>query len=90
MYIDWLQKSGWAWDPDGIPATGAFAVISGPGGRSVPACPGLVHEVGHFFLVQALYFVLLGYGREQETHIGMDPFEKAKMAAETILSRCVR
>ena len=43
-----------------------------------------------FLLVQALYFVLLGYGREQETHIGMDPFEKAKMAAETILSRWVR
>ena len=40
-----------------------------------------------FFLIQALYFLLFDYSREQETHIELDPFEKAKTAAETILSR---
>jgi hypothetical protein len=40
-----------------------------------------------FFLIQALYFVLFGYGRKRETKIEVDPFERAKMAAETILSR---
>jgi hypothetical protein len=39
-----------------------------------------------FFLVQALYFVLFDYGREQKTQVEVDPFEKSKMAAETILS----
>ncbi len=39
-----------------------------------------------FFLIQALYFILFDCGKERETHIEMDPFEKSKMAAETILS----
>ena len=42
-----------------------------------------------FFLVQALYFVLFVDQRQQETKIEVDPFEKAKMAAETILSNRV-
>lgn len=42
-----------------------------------------------FFLIQALYFILFDYGKERETHIEVDPFEKSKMAAETILSRWV-
>jgi hypothetical protein len=42
-----------------------------------------------FFLIQALYFVLFGYRREREIKIEVDPFQKAKMAAETILSNWV-
>jgi len=42
-----------------------------------------------FFLIQALYFVLFSDGRERETKVEVDPFEKAKMAAETILSHWV-
>ena len=42
-----------------------------------------------FFLIQALYFVLFDYRREREIKIEVDPFEKAKMAAETILSNWV-
>ena len=40
-----------------------------------------------FFLIQALYFVLVGYGKEGENRVEADPFTKAKMAAEAILSR---
>ena len=39
-----------------------------------------------FFLIQALYFVLFEYQRDSQTKIEVDPFEKAKMAAEKILS----
>lgn len=42
-----------------------------------------------FFLIQTLYFILFGYGKEGETGVEVDPFEKAKMAAETIISRWV-
>jgi hypothetical protein len=40
-----------------------------------------------FFLIQALYFVLFEYRSEREIKIDVDPFEEAKIAAETILSR---
>jgi hypothetical protein len=39
-----------------------------------------------FFLIQALYFVLFEYQGDSQTKIEVDPFEKAKMAAEKILS----
>jgi hypothetical protein len=39
-----------------------------------------------FFLIQALYFVLFEYQSDSHTKIEVDPFEKAKMAAEKILS----
>ena len=39
-----------------------------------------------FFLIQALYFVLFEYRSDSRTRIQVDPFEKAKMAAEKILS----
>lgn len=39
-----------------------------------------------FFLIQALYFVLFEYPYDPQIEIDVDPFEKAKMAAETILS----
>ena len=39
-----------------------------------------------FFLIQALYFVLLDYRSDPEVKIDVDPFEKAKMAAQKILS----
>jgi hypothetical protein len=39
-----------------------------------------------FFLTQALYFVLFEYSCDPQIEIDVDPFEKSKMAAETILS----
>ena len=39
-----------------------------------------------FFLIQALYFVLLDHSTDPETKIEIDPFEKSKMAAQKILS----
>jgi hypothetical protein len=39
-----------------------------------------------FFLIQALYFVLFEYQSDFQNKIEVDPFEKAKMAAEKILS----
>ena len=39
-----------------------------------------------FFLIQALYFVLFDYRSDPEARIEVDPFEKAKMAAQKILS----
>jgi len=39
-----------------------------------------------FFLIQALYFVLLEHRGASRTKIEVDPFEKAKMAAVKILS----
>jgi hypothetical protein len=39
-----------------------------------------------FFLIQALYFVLFEYQNDSQVKIEVDPFEKAKMAAEKILS----
>ena len=54
------------------------------------AVPGvtLVWALGvwMFFLIQALYFVLFKYPCDPQIEIDVDPFEKAKMAAETILS----
>ena len=39
-----------------------------------------------FFLIQALYFVLFEYQNDSQTRIEVDPFDKAKMGAEKILS----
>ena len=39
-----------------------------------------------FFLIQALYFVLFDYRSDPEVKMEVDPFEKAKMAAQKILS----
>ena len=39
-----------------------------------------------FFLIQALYFVLFDYCSDAEVEIEMDPFEKARMEAQKILS----
>jgi len=39
-----------------------------------------------FFLIQALYFVLFDCGSDAQVAIEVDPFEKAKMAAQKILS----
>jgi hypothetical protein len=39
-----------------------------------------------FFLIQALYFVIFDYRSDFEAKIEVDPFEKAKMAAQKILS----
>ena len=39
-----------------------------------------------FFLIQALYFVIFDYHRDFEAKIEVDPFEKAKVAAQKILS----
>ena len=55
----------------------------------VGAVPGLSPAwalgVLMFFLIQALYFVLLEQDLEPELKIEVDSFEKAKMAAENIL-----
>ena len=40
-----------------------------------------------FFLIQALYFVVFEYKEEPMTGVEVDPFERAKMAAEQILSQ---
>ena len=56
---------------------------------AVGAVPGLTPEwalgVLMFFLIQALYFVLLEPDLDPRLKIEADPFEKAKMAAENIL-----
>jgi len=56
---------------------------------AVGALPGLTPEwalgVLMFFLIQALYFVLLEPDLDPQLKIEADPFEKAKMAAENIL-----
>lgn len=39
-----------------------------------------------FFLIQALYFVLFDYRSDAQIKIEVDPFEKAKMAAQKILT----
>jgi len=52
-----------------------------PGGTPVWAL-----GVWLFFLIQALYFVLFEYQSHPHAKIEVDPFEKAKMAAEKILS----
>ena len=39
-----------------------------------------------FFLVQSLYFVLVGDATGEEDAVSMDPFEKARSQAERILS----
>jgi hypothetical protein len=41
------------------------------------------------FLIQALYFVLFDYRSDPEARIEVDPFEKAKMAAQKILSNWI-
>ena len=54
--------------------------------RTVPAIDSFwALGVWLFFLMQALYFVLFEDGKERETQIEVEPFEKAKMAAEKIL-----
>ena len=62
----------------------------GSGLLVIGAVPGanLVWALGVwlFFLIQALYFVLLEYQSDPQIKIEIDPFEKAKMAAEKILS----
>jgi fatty acid desaturase len=56
---------------------------------AVGAVPGLTPEwalgVLMFFLIQALYFVLLEPDLDPLLKIEADPFEKAKTAAENIL-----
>jgi hypothetical protein len=42
-----------------------------------------------FFLIQALYFVLFDYRSDPQARIEVDPFEKAKMAAQKILSNWI-
>ena len=39
-----------------------------------------------FFLIQALYFIVFEHQSDWQAKIKVDPFEKAKMAAEKILS----
>ena len=39
-----------------------------------------------FFLVQALYFVVFDDQGQSRSNVGIDPFERARMAAERILS----
>ena len=39
-----------------------------------------------FFLIQALYFVFFDYRSDAQVEIEVDPFEKAKMAAQKILA----
>ena len=48
--------------------------------------PVLALGVWLFFLIQALYFVLFEYQSRPHTKFEVDPFEKAKLAAEKILS----
>jgi hypothetical protein len=50
------------------------------------ATPAWALGVWLFFLIQALYFVLFEYQSAPHTKIEADPFEKARMAAEKILS----
>ena len=63
---------------------GAGLLVSG----AVPAVNTIwALAVWLFFLIQTLYFILVGCGKEGENGVEVDPFEKAKMAAEAILSR---
>ncbi|MBW2469629.1 MAG: hypothetical protein JRE62_10030 [Deltaproteobacteria bacterium] len=39
-----------------------------------------------FFLIQTLYFVIFEYRQEPTSRLEVDPFERARMAAERILS----
>jgi hypothetical protein len=39
-----------------------------------------------FFLIQTLYFVIFEYRQEPTQRLDVDPFERARMAAEQILS----
>ncbi len=65
---------------------GAGLLVSG----AVPAVnPVWALGVWLFFLIQTLYFVLFGFKKVGENGVEADPFEKAKMAAEAILSRWV-
>ena len=58
-----------------------------PMAASVPAAT-LTGALGVwlFFLIQALYFVVFEYRNDPATRVELDPFERAKMAAEQILS----
>ena len=58
-----------------------------PVAASVPAAT-LTGTLGVwlFFLIQALYFVVFEYRNDPATRVELDPFERAKMAAEQILS----
>jgi hypothetical protein len=62
-------------------AGGLLAYNAVPGGTPVWAL-----GVWLFFLIQALYFVLFEYQSGPHIKIEVDPFEKARMAAEKILS----
>jgi hypothetical protein len=58
-----------------------------PAARAVPAvAPFWALGVWLFFLIQALYFILFEYQGHHRTEIEVDPFEKAKMGVEKILS----
>ena len=39
------------------------------------------------FLIQTLYFVMFEYRQEPVNRLDVDPFERARMAAEQILSQ---
>ena len=39
------------------------------------------------FLIQTLYFVMFEYRQEPANRLDVDPFERARMAAEQILSQ---
>ena len=61
--------------------SGLLVYGASPGGTLIWAL-----GVWLFFLIQALYFVLFEYQSDSQTKIDVDPFERAKMAAEKILS----
>lgn len=64
---------------------GLASVLLVPG--AVPAVtPVWALGVWLFFLIQALYFVLFEYKSGFRSKVEVDPFEKAKTAAEQILS----
>jgi hypothetical protein len=62
-------------------ATGLLVSAAMPAGAIASAL-----GIWLFFLIQALYFVLFDYRSDPEAKIEVDPFEKAKMAAQKILS----
>ncbi len=63
------------------PGVGLLMFGAAPGATMVWAL-----GVWLFFLVQAMYFVVFDYHRACQPAAEADPFEKAKMAAEKILS----
>jgi hypothetical protein len=65
----------------GLGSAAALLVVGAVPGVS----PAWALGVLMFFLIQALYFVLLEQEVDPELKIEVDPFEKARMAAENIL-----